>query len=72
MISRITVCINSEPTYFVNHHDSEEITNCSKEEPVEVMLHSTTDVIAEDVENYLAHHEEEDPERDVSKRPSVL
>ena len=36
------------------------------------MRHRITDSVAEDVEDYLANNEEEDPKRDVPERPAIL
>lgn len=57
---------------FVDHHDSEEITDGREEESIQVVLCSVADGAAENIENNLAHDEEENAKADVPERPSIL
>jgi hypothetical protein len=56
----------------VDHHDGEEIADAGKEETVEVVLHSITDRLGENVKDDLADDEEDGPESNISKWPSIL
>ncbi len=58
-------------TYLVHHHNGQQITDGSKEQPVQIMLHILTDLLAESVEDDLTDHEEEDPKRDITQRPAI-
>src|SRR5438105_1381605 len=59
-------------TYFVDHHDGEEVTDGGEEQAVEVMLDLVADAGGKDVENDLSGHEEEDAKGNVAQWPAIL
>jgi hypothetical protein len=59
-------------TYLVDHHDSQEITESSEEETVQVMLDVVADDIAKLIQEDLSDDEDQHTEGDVSERPAVI
>lgn len=59
-------------TYLVHHHYCEEVAYRGKKQSVKVMLHVVADGLAEDIQNNLSDHEEENPKCNITKRPSIL
>lgn len=59
-------------TYLVDHHDRQQITDCCKEQPIQVMLDVLADPPAEGVKDHLADDEEEDPKGDMPEWPPIL
>ena len=62
----------SRKTNLVNHHNSQQVANGSKEQPIQVMLHSITDRITEKIQDDLSNHEKEYPKRNITQRPTIL
>lgn len=59
-------------TYLVHHHYCEKVAYRGKKQSVKVMLHVVADGLAEDIQNNLSDHEEENAECNITKRPSIL
>lgn len=48
-----------EGTHLVDHHDGEEVADCSEEEAVEVVLDGVADGVAENIQDNLTDDEKE-------------
>jgi hypothetical protein len=59
-------------TNLVDHHDSQKITDCSKEKSVKVVLDGLANSVTEDIENNLSNDEEECTESEISQWPAIL
>lgn len=59
-------------TNLVDHHDRKQVTDCRKEQAVEVVLNTITDGVTKDVQDDLSNNEEEDAKDDVAHGPAVF
>lgn len=59
-------------THLVDHHDRQQVTDCSKEQSVHVMLHILADGIAERIQKHLSHGEDQYSKRYMSQRPAIV
>lgn len=66
----VRVCVTA--TYLINHHDSKQIANRSKEQPIQIMLDIVADGITKPVKKNLPYDEYQNTDNNVPKRPAVL